>query len=185
MNVDVGDTTLHNSTFNIRCSKFTRLSQRFFCKDNSLPSSEYPSWFQPHPDISQEAKMALEIKKTVSFDLEDRLIDFAVSVVRYAEAIQSTKSCGHLASQLMRCGTSPALNYGEAQSAESRSDFIHKLRIILKELRETRIAITIVARTSPGEGEHDSSLLIAECDQLISIFVKSLRTAEANRAREK
>jgi len=142
-------------------------------------------YVQANGGIFQEAAIAMEIKQERSFDLENRLIDFAVNVLRFAEVIQTTKSGSHLSSQLVRCGTSPALNYGEAQSAESRSDFIHKLRIILKELRETRIAIKIILRTSPGEHENASKALIEECDQLISIFVKSLRTAEANRAKEK
>ncbi len=78
-------------------------------------------------------------KETRTFDLEDRLIDFAVRIVRTAESLPKTKVGNHIAGQLIRCGTSPAPNYGEAQSAESRSDFIHKMKVCLKELRETRV----------------------------------------------
>ncbi|RLB14252.1 MAG: four helix bundle protein, partial [Deltaproteobacteria bacterium] len=74
-------------------------------------------------------------KENKQFDLEDRLIDFAVRVIRTAESLPKTKVGRHIAGQLVRCGTSPAANYGEAQSAESRSDFIHKIKICLKELR--------------------------------------------------
>ncbi|MBW2125944.1 MAG: four helix bundle protein [Deltaproteobacteria bacterium] len=71
-------------------------------------------------------------KENKQFDLEDRLIDFAVRVIRTAESLPKTKVGRHIAGQLVRCGTSPAANYGEAQSAESRSDFIHKIKICLK-----------------------------------------------------
>ena len=71
------------------------------------------------------------------FDLEERLIDFAVRIIRTAESLPKTRAGNHISGQIIRCGTSPASNYGEAQSAESRADFIHKIRICLKELRET------------------------------------------------
>ena len=69
--------------------------------------------------------------------LEDRLIDFAVIIVGVVEALPNSMGGNHIANQLIRSGTSPAPNYGEAQSAESRKDFIHKMKISLKELRET------------------------------------------------
>lgn len=78
------------------------------------------------------------------FDLEERLIKFAIQVIDIAESMSCTKAGTHIANQLIRSGTSPALNYGEAQSAESKSDFIHKLKVILKELRETSISLKIV-----------------------------------------
>lgn len=71
------------------------------------------------------------------FDLEGRLMDLAVRVVRMAQSLPKTKFGNHVGGQIIRCGTSPAPNYGEAQSAESRSDFIHKMKIVIKELRET------------------------------------------------
>ena len=72
-------------------------------------------------------------------DLEDRLIDFAVRIINVIEALPNTKVGNHIGGQLLRSGTSPAPNYGEAQSAEFRRDFIHKMKIALKELRETLI----------------------------------------------
>ena len=81
-----------------------------------------------------------------SFDLEERLIDFAVRIIRAAESLPKTKIGSHIYGQLIRSGTSPAANYGEAQSAESRSDFIHKMRLALKELRETRVWLLIIVR---------------------------------------
>lgn len=68
------------------------------------------------------------------FDLEERLIDFAIRTIRTAESLPKTKLGNHIAGQLIRCGTSPAPNYGEAQSAESRADFVHKMKVCLKEL---------------------------------------------------
>ena len=87
-----------------------------------------------------------EEKEDKSYDLEERLIDFAVRVIRMAESLPKTKVANHIAGQLLRCGTSPAPNYGEAQSAESRADFIHKMKVCLKELRETRVWLLMIAR---------------------------------------
>ncbi len=79
------------------------------------------------------------------YDLEQRLIEFAVAIIRITESLSNTRAGNHLAGQLVRSGTSPALHYGEAQSAESRDDFIHKLKILLKELRESKNAMQIIA----------------------------------------
>ena len=78
-------------------------------------------------------------KENKKYDLEGRLVDFAIRIIKVTESLQKTKTGNHIAGQLVRCGTSPASNYGEAQSAESRSDFIHKMKVCLKELRETRV----------------------------------------------
>ena len=67
------------------------------------------------------------------FDLEERLIDFACQVIKFSGQVQKSYAGNHLSNQLVRSGTSPALNYGEAQSAESRNDFIHKLKTSVKE----------------------------------------------------
>ena len=85
------------------------------------------------------------------YDLEDRLIDFSVLIIRITENLFSTKAANYKGGQLVRSGPSPALHYGEAQSAESRNDFIHKLRILLKELRESRSAMKIIKNAPPAE----------------------------------
>ena len=77
-------------------------------------------------------------KERDKFDLEERLIEFAVRVIRTAESLPKTKTGNHISWQLIRSGTSPAPNYGEAQRTESRADFVHKMRLALKELRETQ-----------------------------------------------
>jgi four helix bundle protein len=82
------------------------------------------------------------------YDLEDRLINFAVEIITICDSIKPTKAGNHLAGQLVRSGTSPALNYGEAQAGESTRDFIHKLKVILKELRESRNCLRIIERAN-------------------------------------
>ena len=110
-------------------------------------------------------------------ELEDRLIDFAVSIIGVAEALPNTRAGNHVAGQLIRSGTSPAPNYGEARSAESKRDFIHKMKISLKELRETMIWLKIVSRKSMVAGEI-VDVAISACDELIAIFVSSTKTAD-------
>ena len=110
-------------------------------------------------------------------ELEDRLIDFAVAIIGVTEALPNTKAGNHVAGQLIRSGTSSAPNYGEARSAESRKDFIHKMKISLKELRESMIWLKIISRKLMVEGEVVDAV-ISECNELIAIFVSSTRTAD-------
>jgi len=114
------------------------------------------------------------------YDLEDRLICFSVEIIKITEKLPKTYSAIHLANQLSRSGTAPALNYGEAQSAESRSDFIHKMKIALKELRETNVSLKIMERLSWLE--KDTVIKnIKECNELTAIFIKSIQTAQQNK----
>ena len=119
-------------------------------------------------------------KESREFDLEERLIDFAVRVIRTAESLPKSRVGNHIAGQLIRSGTSPAPNYGEAQSAESRSDFIHKMKLCLKELRETRIWLLMIVRANLIKPTSRIEPLLDENDQLISIFVASIKTAKQN-----
>ena len=112
------------------------------------------------------------------FDLEERLVDFAVRIIRTAESLPKTRAGNHIAGQLIRCGTSPAPNYGEAQSAESRSDFIHKMKVSLKELRETRIWLLMIVKANLIKPTSKLEPLINENNELISIFVTSVKTAK-------
>lgn len=114
------------------------------------------------------------------FDLEDRLIDFAVSIIQLSDNIISSKAGNHLAGQIIRSGTSPALNYGEAQAAESRKDFIHKMKICLKELRETFVAIKIIDKAELCKEKPIIEAGLSECKELLAIFMKSVSTAERN-----
>jgi len=122
-----------------------------------------------------------EQDRTRDFDLQDRLIDFAVRVISVVENLPNSQIGKHIAGQLPRAGTSPAANYGEARSAESQRDFIHKLKIALKELRETHVWLLMIQRKPLIEPQEKLSLIISECNELISILVTSIRTAEKNK----
>jgi four helix bundle protein len=121
---------------------------------------------------------------TTKFDLEERLIDFAVRAITIAEQLPNTYAGKHLGGQLTRSGTSPALNYGEAQAAESRADFIHKMKVSLKELRETYVCLKIIRKKQYFTTEKLEPILV-ENNELISIFVKSIDTARVNMEKEK
>ena len=120
----------------------------------------------------------------MDYDLEERLIDFAVRVIKCSEALPRTKTGAHIANQLVRSGTSPAPNYGEAQGAESRADFIHKMRLSLKELRETKVWFRIVKKAEMISAPEKLGPIIDECDELIAIFVSSIKTAKINQDSE-
>ncbi|GAB4489303.1 MAG: four helix bundle protein [Saprospiraceae bacterium] len=109
-------------------------------------------------------------------EMELRLIEFASRVIDLAEALPKTASAKHLGGQILRSGTSPALNYGEAQGAESREDFVHKMKICLKELRETLVCLKIIAKRN-WFSEKKLAPLIAENNELVSMFVTSVKTA--------
>ena len=112
------------------------------------------------------------------YDLEDRLVSFGVSVNKLSYMLPKNPTGNYISHQIVRSSLSPALNYGEAQGAESKKDFIHKLRIILKELRETSISLKIIKRTNIAR---DKELLIQiqnECNELIAMFTQSIITAQ-------
>jgi len=121
------------------------------------------------------------MEKGKTFDLENRLVAFAVNVSTLIEALPSTLSVRNLTGQLIRSGTAPALNYGEAKSAESSNDFIHKMKIALKELRESLIALKILSQMNIPQQDNILDNCLVECNELVSIFVKSIQTAERNR----
>lgn len=117
-----------------------------------------------------------------NYDLEDRLVGYASSVVELIEALPNTRAGNHFAGQLLRSGTSPAPNYGEAQAAESRRDFVHKLGICLKELRESRIWLRIVQRRTLLKASVVEPVL-REPEELIRIFKTSIATTKRNEAK--
>lgn len=117
---------------------------------------------------------------TKKYDLEERLIDFAVAIINFVESLPNTKSANHMGGQLLRSGTSPSLNYGEAKSAESKHDFLHKMKVCLKELRESYNCLRIMFRAKLYKSERQIEDLITECNELIAIFVKSITTATNN-----
>ena len=118
--------------------------------------------------------------KKKKFDLLERLIDFAVRIIKVAEVLPNTKAGNHIKGQILKSGTSPAPNYSESQSAESRSDFIHKIKIALKELRETKVWLVVIYRTEMIKPLSRLEPLIIENDELISILFRCVETARNN-----
>jgi len=111
--------------------------------------------------------------------LEERFLEFAARICAVVEALPETKAGRHFSGQLIRSGTSPAPNYAEACAAESRADFIHKLSIVLKELRETRVWLKLAVKTRSLKPSRLDPL-IEECSELMNITAASIVTAKAN-----
>ncbi|MCK5853250.1 four helix bundle protein [bacterium] len=120
------------------------------------------------------------MKKYKEFDLEERLVDFAVSIIKLTELLPNTYIGNHVKGQILRSGTSPAPNYGEAQSAESRSDFIHKIKLSLKELKETRVWLKIIIKAELIKPVSKVTPILDENEELISILFTSVETARKN-----
>ena len=125
-----------------------------------------------------EANSEYAAPKKTKYDLEDRLLEFAVAVVELTDDLPNTRSGNHIAGQLLRCGTSPYGHHGEVESAESRKDFVHKLKVCLKELRETRRWLRLVLRLRKVNQDPRLVACLAEAEELIRIFVASVRTTE-------
>ncbi|MFC2125180.1 four helix bundle protein [Bacteroidota bacterium] len=113
-----------------------------------------------------------------ALELENRLIRFAASVINFSDHVKKTRAGIHLAGQIVRSGTSPALNYAEARSAESKKDFIHKLCIVLKELRETFVCLCIIELTTLANIDNDYDNLKKENNELVALFTKSIKTLQ-------
>jgi len=111
------------------------------------------------------------------FDLEDRLLDYAGDLIRMVERLPHTRTGNHIADQILRSGTSPLPNHGEAQAAESKNDFIHKMSICLKELRETRRWLRLILRVYADKLSSETKPLLEETEELIMIFSASIKTA--------
>jgi len=114
---------------------------------------------------------------SVADQLEDRLVNFAVRIIKLSACLPRTPAGKHVAGQILRSGTSPAPNYGEARGAESRADFVHKTRIVLKELNETSIWLRIIERSRLLKKDLLVEI-IQENGELCKIFTASLKTAK-------
>src|SRR5882672_11505523 len=114
-------------------------------------------------------------------ELEERLIDFAVRIVKLSAGLPRTAAGKHIAGQILRSGTSPAPNYGEARGAESHADFIHKMRIVLKELNETSIWLRVIERSELIRSQLLLDI-ISETNELCRIFATSLKTAKRQKS---
>ncbi len=118
------------------------------------------------------------------FDLEDRLVDYTCNMIDLVEALPSTRAGNYIAGQLIRSCHSPTFNYGEAQAAESRNDFIHKMGIVLKELKECRAALKIIQRKAFIQPLSKFTVLFNETEELIAIIAKGIATARNNNIRK-
>ena len=116
-----------------------------------------------------------------AYDLEERLLEFAVAVIDVSERLPKTRAGNHIAGQLLRSGTSPYGNHGEAQAPESMDDFIHKLKVCLKELRETRRWARLIDRKGWLPGDPRLAFVLTEAEELVRIFKASIQTTERNR----
>lgn len=117
---------------------------------------------------------------TLKYDLEDRLVDYACRMIDVVEGLPNSRAGNYIASQLIKCCHSPAFNYGEVQAAESRADFIHKLGVCLKELKECRTALKIIIKKEMIKPVSKLQDIFQETEQLIAIIAKSIETARRN-----
>jgi four helix bundle protein len=111
------------------------------------------------------------------FDLEERLLDYTAAIIRFTENMRRTPASIHVAGQLLRSGTSPLPNHGEAEAAESSADFVHKMSICLKEFRETRRWLRLAQRVPLVSSTVVLDPLLQENDELIRIFYTGIGTA--------
>ena len=117
-----------------------------------------------------------------TYDLEERLLDYSARIIRLVDSLPNTKAANHVGGQLLRSGTSPLPNHGEAQAAESRDDFIHKFKLCHKELRESRRWLRLIQGVPLAAKPERIDPLLLETEELIRIFDRSIRTARANAA---
>jgi four helix bundle protein len=113
-------------------------------------------------------------------ELEQRLIILVKSVDSITRSLKPAYLSKHLTTQILRSSTSAALNYGEAQASESRNDFIHKISLVTKELKETKICLQLMENLVRAENHEEYNSCLRECDQLIAIFYKTIISARRN-----
>ena len=116
------------------------------------------------------------------YDLEDRLLEYAARIVHLIDALPRSRAANHVADQLLRSGTAPLSHHGEAQAAESRDDFIHKLSLALKELKESRRWLRLIEKTRMAKDVRTVETLLAETEELVRIFGASIRTSRSRKA---
>ena len=117
--------------------------------------------------------------------MEERLLEFAAAVIDVSEKLPNTRAGNHLAGQFLRAGTSPYGNHGEAQAPESADDFIHKMKLCLKELRETLRWARLIDRKRWLGGDAQLAFALRESEELVRIFKASIQTAERNRSNQR
>ena len=120
------------------------------------------------------------MKNGTKYDLQDRLVKFSAHVILNTGKLENNFAADHLTKQLIRSVTSTALNYGEAQSAESKRDFLHKMKICLKELRESQVNLQILKEAKLIDKLDSFDHISKECSELVAIFTTSIRTTNNN-----
>ena len=115
-------------------------------------------------------------------ELAERLLQFAVSIVHLCSELPQNNAGYHVSRRLLGSGTSPGANYEEARAAQSLADFISKISIVLKELKESRYWLCVILKVPLMKPERASSLF-GECEELIAILGKSLSTARQSKKR--
>ena len=163
---------IQRSTLNVR--RPINVKKKTSNTERRTPNAEW----NLHPFRVRDGDSEYRVSKKTKYDLEDRLLEFAVAVVELTDDLPNTRAGNHIAGQLLRCGTSPYGHHGEVESAESRKDFIHKLKVCLKELREARRWLRLVSRLKKMNRDPRLVPCLAEAEELIRIFVASVRTAE-------
>jgi four helix bundle protein len=116
------------------------------------------------------------------FDLEDRFVDFTCRMIDVVETLPNSRAGNYIAGQLIRSCHSPTFNYGEVQAAESRNDFIHKMGVVLKELKECRTALKVIRKKELIKPITKLTDIFSETEELIAIIAKSIETAIKNKS---
>jgi four helix bundle protein len=155
-----------------------------------MKKAKHPTSNIQHPTPSEEEHAAWVIHEGSGnggrqYDLEERLLEYASAVIDLSEALPNSRAGNHVAGQILRSGTSPYPNHGEAEDAESRDDFIHKLKVCLKELRETRRWARLIKRKAWAKDDSTLLFVLGESDELIRIFYSSIQTAKRNALAER
>ena len=127
-----------------------------------------------------EKRKLSEMNDKLKYDLQDRLIKFSGIIIKSFAVSSQNFALEHLLKQLIRSVTSAALNYGEAQGAESKKDFVHKMRLCLKELRESQVNLNIMKEANLVADTDRYHEIYEECSQLVAIFTSSLKTVSNN-----
>ena len=121
------------------------------------------------------------VRKRKDEELAERLLAFAVKTIKIVSDLPQDEVGKQVSFQLLKCGTSPGANYEEARGAESARDFIHKLRIALKELKESRFWLKVIKEVPLMDKDRVDPLL-SECEELIAIIAKSISTARKSKS---
>src|SRR4249919_2572209 len=118
-----------------------------------------------------------------TYDLEERFVEYSCRMIDVVEALPNTRAGNYIAGQLIKSCISPTFNYGEVQAAESRNDFIHKLGVVLKELKECRTALKIIRKKEMIKPIKKTDPIFKETEELIAIIAKRIETAQKNRGK--